>query len=86
MNSEQESRNSYTRNWPLKGCCEISLQALELIDFQRNIGFIIVIENCFETDWTINNVVCIVKVMLKQILQLKIAVKITHHTFLLFLL
>lgn len=30
---------------PLKGCCEISLQALELMDFQRNIGFTLVIEN-----------------------------------------
>lgn len=62
---------------PLKGC----LQALELMDFQTNIGFILVIENYFETEWTINNAVCIIKVMFKQVLQLKNAVKITHCTF-----
>ena len=50
------------------------------MDFQRNTGFVLVIENCFQTEWTINNAVCIVKVMFKQ-LQLKIAIKITHCTF-----
>lgn len=56
------------------------------MDFQRNIGFILVIENYFETEWTINNAVCIIKVMFKQVLQLKIAVKITHCTFFVLLL
>lgn len=56
------------------------------MDFQRNIEFILVIENYFETEWTISNAVCIVKVMFKQVSQLKIAVKITHCTFFLLLL
>lgn len=50
------------------------------MDFQRNIGFILVIENYFETEWTIKGAVCIVKVMFKPVLQLKIALQIIRFS------
>lgn len=34
----------------LQGCCEISLQVLQLMDFQMNAQFILVIEKYFETE------------------------------------